>query len=296
MSGLSNTDEVYEYLLNWFAWVVQFPALKTMVCLIFYGKQRSGKSCIAENLLSKIMGKDKTMIAGNVDKLFGKFSDTTGKHLVVLNEANGRDTKGIHEIIKDAISRETVIVETKGIDAYETNDYVNYILTTNNGSCVDTQDGDSRFMPIAVNNCLIGDIDYFNKLRADMDDDDVMGSFYEDLMKRDLTGWSACVNRPMTDLRKDMLAQSISPYQEFVEWLYVELNSDFCDYNQIIKSGAELYFMFKRFWVEVGKYNQPPTHIKFGVELKRLDNVVVKKTNGLMKYCITKMDVGCLVP
>jgi hypothetical protein len=296
MSGLSNTDAVNEYLLNWFAWVVQFPALKTMVCLIFFGKQRSGKSCIAENLLSKIMGKEKTMIAGSVDKIFGKFSDTSGKHLVVLNEANGKETKNIHEIIKDAISRETVNVEHKGIDAYEQSDYVNYIITTNNIGCVDIPSDDSRFMPIAVNNELIGNIDYFNKLRADMDNDDVMGSFYDDLMKRDLTGWSACVNRPITDLKNDMLELSISPYQEFINWLYIELDSDFSDFGQVIRTGAELYIMFKRFWVEVGRFNQPSTLTKFGIELKRLDNVEVKKSCGIMKYTITKVDVGCLVP
>jgi hypothetical protein len=127
-----------------------------MVCLIFYGKQRSGKSCIAENLLSIIMGKRKIMVTGNVDAVFGKHSDVGDKHLVVLNEANGKDTKNIHEIIKDAIAREVVQVNPKGIDAYESTDYVNYIMTTNNISAVDVPSDDSRFMPIAVNNCLIG--------------------------------------------------------------------------------------------------------------------------------------------
>ena len=289
MSGLSNTEEVYEYLLNWFAWTVQKPALKTMVCLIFYGKQRSGKSCIAENLLSKIMGKDKLMITGNVDSVFGKHSNTGNKHLVVLNEANGKDTKNIHEVIKDAISRELVQVNPKGIDAYEATDYVNYIMTTNNISAVDVPSDDSRFMPIAVNNCLIGNIDYFKELRADLDNDDVMGCFYNDLMARDLTGWNACVNRPMTDLKSDMVELSISPYQEFINWLYIELAEDFKVSNNINRSGAELYVLFKRFWTEVGRFNQPSTQTKFGIELKRLDNVEVKRSSSGMKYIVTKM-------
>jgi len=297
MSGLSNTEEVYEYLLNWFAWTVQKPALKTMVCLIFYGKQRSGKSCIAENLLSKIMGKDKLMITGNVDSVFGKHSNTGNKHLVVLNEANGKDTKNIHEVIKDAISRELVQVNPKGIDAYEATDYVNYIMTTNNISAVDVPSDDSRFMPIAVNNCLIGNIDYFKELRADLDNDDVMGCFYNDLMARDLTGWNACVNRPMTDLKSDMVELSISPYQEFINWLYIELADDFKVGNTIDRSGTELYSMFKRFWSEVGRFNQPSTQTKLGVELKRLDCVECKRSSVGIEYVITKMEeVGCLIP
>jgi len=290
MAGLSNTEDVYEYLLNWFAWCVQFPALKTMVCLIFYGKQRSGKSCIAENLLSIIMGKRKIMVTGSVDKIFGKHSDVGNKHLVVLNEANGKETKNIHEVIKDAISRETVITEPKGIDAFESTDYINYIMTTNNISAVDVPSDDSRFMPIAVNNCLIGNIDYFKELRADMDNNDVMGSFYDDLMKRDLTGWNACTYRPMTDLKKDMVELSISPYQEFINWLYIELSTEFNDNNNIISySGAELYYMFKRFWSEVGRFNQPSTQTKFGIELKRLDGVECKRSSSGVKYKITRI-------
>jgi hypothetical protein len=291
MAGLSNTEEVYEYLLNWFAWCVQFPALKTMVCLIFYGKQRSGKSCIAENLLSVIMGKRKLMVTGSVDKIFGKHSEVGDKHLVVLNEANGKDTKNIHEVIKDAISRETVITDPKGIEAFESTDYVNYIMTTNNISAVDVPSDDSRFMPIAVNNCLIGNIDYFKELRADMDDIDVMGSFYDDLMKRDLTGWNACTYRPMTDLKSDMVELSISPYQEFINWLYIDLSCEFNDNNNIISyTGSDLYYMFKRFWGECGRFNQPSTQTKFGIELKRLDGVECKKIQGVMKYKITRIE------
>ena len=294
MAGLSNTEEVYEYLLNWFAWCIKKPALKTMVCLIFYGKQRSGKSCIAENLLSKIMGKQKIMVTGNVDKIFGKHSDTGNKHLVVLNEANGKDTKNIHELIKDAIAREIVQINPKGIDSYESTDYVNYIMTTNNISAVDVPNDDSRFMPIAVDNSLIGNINYFKELRDDMDNDDVMGTFYNELMQRPLENWNACTYRPMTDLKKDMVELSITPYQEFINWLYIDLADEFNDKNDVITySGAELYVMFKRFWVAVGRFNQPSTQTKFGIELKRLNNVEVKKTNGLMKYKITKSGGDC---
>ena len=109
------------------------------------------------------MGKEKLMITGNIDKIFGKHSNLTGKHIVVLNEANGKETKGIHELIKDSISREVCQLELKGVDAVEVNDYANYILTTNNISSVDVPKGDSRFMPIHVGESLLGNHDYFIK-------------------------------------------------------------------------------------------------------------------------------------
>ena len=65
-----NDDPVTEYLLNWFAHLVQFPNKKTEVCLIFFGTQGCGKSSIAEHLLELIIGSDKQMITSKVDKAY----------------------------------------------------------------------------------------------------------------------------------------------------------------------------------------------------------------------------------
>ena len=291
MAGLSNTEEVYEYLLNWLAWCVKYPSMKTMVCLILYGSQRVGKSCLAENIMTKIMGKEKLMITGNIDKIFGKHSNLTGKHIVVLNEANGKETKGIHELIKDSISREVCQLELKGVDAVEVNDYANYILTTNNISSVDVPKGDSRFMPIHVGESLLGNHDYFIKLRSALDNDDVMGTFRDELLERDLIGWNACGNRPMTDLKKDMLEMSVSPYEEFLNWVYETCNEEFEKDELVKRSGGELYSMFKTFWAEVGRFGQPSSSTKFGVEFKQLKEVKCVRSSCGVKFTISKSAV-----
>ena len=288
MAGLSNTEEVYEYLLNWLAWCIQYPCMKTMVCIILYGAQRVGKSALAENIFMKIMGKEKLMITGNIDKIFGKHSNLSGKHIVVLNEANGKETKSIHELIKDSISREVCQLELKGVDAVEVNDYANYILTTNNISSVDVPKGDSRFMPIHVGESLLGNNDYFIKLRAALDNDDVMGTFKDELLERDLIGWNACANRPMTDLKKDMLEMSVSPYEEFLNYLYETCYEEFEKEGLVKRTGSELYSMFKTFWSEVGRFGQASASKKFGVEFKQLKEVSCVKTNGIMTYTISK--------
>lgn len=296
MSGLSKTEEVYEYLLNWFAWIVQFPAMKTMICIILYGKQRIGKSCVAENLMRTICGEDKLFITASVDNLFGKFANNVGKHVVVLNEANGKDTFNIQETIKDAISRETQMLETKGVDAVKVNDYANYMLTTNNINSANTPEDDGRFMPIHCNESRRGDKQYFINVRAAFDDPIIMKAFYDKLMARDLSNWNAEKDRPETDLRTDMKELNKTPIVEFVEFLHEEVlgNMDYDDKNTCYTIPAnDLYNLFKRCWTSKGrKGDSMYTQTKFGVMFKRLDNVVRTHTmNGnVYKLFIPKIN------
>jgi len=295
MSGRVNTDAVYEWLLNWLAWLVQFPGRKTMVCIILFGKQGAGKSCLAENIMKTIMGDDKIFVTANCDKIFGKHSVLGGKHLVVLNEANGKDTKNIHELIKDAITREVTQVEPKNIDTYTVDDYINYILSTNNRSSVDVPSDDRRFMPIHVGEGKIGDKAYFHALRSALNDICVMRAFYKDLMERDLSDWNAERDRPTTELRNDMMAMSISPYQEFYEWMMTidlqkdeRFNGDKANGWYTIGALA-FYSLFRDFWSAVGRpISYLPDNKKFGPEMKNLDANVVrfKITNSGNKYLV----------
>ena len=47
---------VKEYLLNWFAQMVQFPAFKSRVAVLLQGEPGAGKSVVAEKLMEKILG------------------------------------------------------------------------------------------------------------------------------------------------------------------------------------------------------------------------------------------------
>ena len=141
-----------EYVLNWLAHIVQKPSRKTEVCILLYGAQGCGKSTIGEYLLRKIIGLDKMIITSKADKMFGKFVNSQGKLLAVLNECSGKDTFNICDILKDAISMTTTEQEKKGVDAVAVTDYTNFIFTTNNINSVKIEEGDRRFMPIEINN------------------------------------------------------------------------------------------------------------------------------------------------
>jgi len=277
-------DRCAEYVLNWFAHIVQKPERKTEVCILLYGSQGCGKSTIGEYLLRKIIGLDKMIITSKADKMFGRFVNTQGKLLAVLNEASGKDTFNICDILKDAITCTTTEQERKGIDTITITDYTNYIFTTNNINSVKVPEDDRRFMPIEINNVLKNNVSYFKELYADLDNDLIMRKFYHELMKRPLENFNPSRDRPETQLMIDMKAMNKNCIKQFIDyWKEKVISQSSEDGNFMEKrmSGGKLYDCFNHFWIIEGrKAESKPTLTKFCTELKQYkDDIVYKKSN-----------------
>ena len=269
-----------EYVLNWFAHIVQFPARKTEVCILLYGEQGCGKSTIGEYLLRKIIGLDKMIITSKADKMFGKFVNTQGKLLAVLNECSGKDTFNICDVLKDAITMTTTEQEKKGVDAVAVTDYTNFIFTTNNINSVKIEEGDRRFMPIEINPELKNNKSYFKALYADLDNAKIMRKFYDELMTRDLNDFDLVADRVNTELMDDMKTMNRNCVKQFIEYWRMQVATSAkpnCDYFMKKKmKGGELYEAFNHFWeVEGRKAESKPTSTKFGIEVKQFKDDVV---------------------
>ena len=197
---VSSFDEsVKKYLLDWFAHIVQYPAVKTRVCIILRGKQGCGKSAIAEELMKLILGEDKIFITSKSDDIFGRFSDIMGISLIVLNEASGKDTFKVVSILKDRITANVVSREKKGIDTEKnTRVFDNYILTTNTLNPAPTPKDDRRMMAVDCDESIVNNKKYFKPLFSALENPLVMRRFYEDLRNRDISG--LILTLLMTDL------------------------------------------------------------------------------------------------
>jgi hypothetical protein len=279
--------ECAEYVLNWFAHIVQKPERKTEVCILLYGAQGCGKSTIGEYILRKIIGLDKMIITSKADKMFGRFVNSQGKLLAVLNECSGKDTFNICDILKDAITMTTTEQEKKGVDAVSVTDYTNFIFTTNNINSVKIEEGDRRFMPIEINNVLKNNVSYFKELYADLDNDLIMRKFYQELMERKLENFNPSRNRPETELMIDMKTMNKNCIKDFIEYWKEKVISQSCEDGNFMDkrmSATNLYGCFNHFWVMEGRKSESkPTLKKFGTEIKQYkDDIRCHRSNGMV--------------
>jgi len=283
---LNDDDNNYEWYMNWLAHIVQFPYKKTEVCVILYDRQfGTGKSILAEKILEKIIGLNKIIITCRTDKVFGKFTNTQGKLLCVLNEASGKDTFELAEVIKESITGSNIEMEKKGVDSIKIKDYMNYIITTNNLNSVKLEEGDRRFMVFGTSSKMKGDVEYFNKLCIDLDDEIIMRKFYEELMNRDLSQFNPSRDRPANKIMEIMKEHNSDVILEFINYWKQEINDD----DGILKTkmkGMDLYKEFCKYYEMCGNnMNSRPSLTKFGTRLKSYDDKVgYVKSCGIMTY------------
>jgi len=160
--------ELYNYILDWIAHIVQHGT-KTRTVLVLCGQHGVGKNIISDFLINKVIGTDYSADCRNIESITSKFNaNFQHKLLTVINEANFEgDPTHFHRVfdmMKDLIVNPRNIIERKGIDSCNEDDFNNYIITSNNDTPIKLEDGDRRYTVIKCSSAKKGNTGYFNNL------------------------------------------------------------------------------------------------------------------------------------
>ena len=125
----------YEYVLNWFAWVLQHPDTKIGVMLCIRSRQGGGKGTILE-LFSHIMDGDRDTNyyaqCSNLESIIGNFTTgIEGKCLINFDEAFWGGDKKKEGMIKNLITEGNQEIRVKNHNPYNIKNTTAFILTTN---------------------------------------------------------------------------------------------------------------------------------------------------------------------
>lgn len=275
----------YEYVLKWFANILQNPAEKTKVALILHStKEGAGKTMLVEWFGEKVMGEayyKKTSDPAN--DLFGRFSSAIKNRLLItLEEARGQDIKPNMDKLKDMITSYGAKMEQKGVGSVmDIKNYASFVFLTNNDNPITISFSDRRFAGFNCDNEMCQNEEYFTTLADVMKKEEVAGAFYEYLMNIDLTGFSF-QERPQTEYYLELQRINIPNWAKFLSWKF---NQD-CRMNKY--GGTELYTSYKHY-TEYGGYDAI-TSTAFGLKIKPYIGegkpIEKVKSHGVMKYAI----------
>lgn len=241
-------DKVYEFLLNWCAHLIQKPEIKTGVCLLFQGKQGTGKTTIGE-LMIKLMGEHYVFDTCELEKIVGRFNSMCqSKILGVLNEASGRDTHKEMNKIKDSITRTRLMLERKGAEPIQITDYCNFIYTSNNANPIRIDEDDRRFQVVRVSSKYKGNTDFWEKLYKDMETPSVMKAFYIFLKERNINDFKPQKDRIITEATEEIQELNKDHVVGFVEYLFCdEYMEEQYEYDVQGKQDFKPLVLYKKF-------------------------------------------------
>jgi hypothetical protein len=219
--GANGDPDTYEFILDWFAWMMRYPHRPAETVIVWRGKQGSGKGTIAR-IMGQVVGQHFVHVY-NVKHLVGNFNAHLRDALLVFSdEALWAGDKAGEGILKAMITEPTLLLEPKGRDVYSVPNRIHLLMATNNDWAAPVSVDDRRFCMVDVPDTHIGDEKYFDRLYDSMKNGG-LAAFVKFLLARP-------VNRPPKPPRSvsalaSALTQKLHSMPPAWQWWYEKMES-----------------------------------------------------------------------
>lgn len=272
----------FEYILDYFAHLVQKPWELPHVSLIFITAEGVGKD-IFISFLNNVVNEKYTYNTEKLDLVCGKFNSTLGgKLLITLNETNPVDSRDRIENLKFLITAEKVTIEGKHKDPIKADNFARFVFFSNRLFAFPVEEGSRRpKIEQASEKYLKQNIGieenhkYFSNLIKIFKDQQYQKAFLEFLLKRDITKFNP-QNFEKSDLHQILEENSVCPIVGFLAEIVKEAPEGE-DFTQI--GTTETLQMFQQYMKEK-QFQYTMTQKKFNVELESTYKVKKIKSRG----------------
>jgi len=218
-------DKAFEFLLQWMAWVIHLPHKKTKVVPILLGIEGNGKTSLYK-IMEALLGPKYCTDTSRADKsIFGRFNDDLENRLLIcINEANYETFNKYMDDFKSLITEDKYKQETKGKPIITIDNYINFIVTTNNERLFSVVAGNRRFYFIKTGSKLKNNVEYFNQFYDNLEDPIMIYYIYEYLKTviNPTFKFELAIRDNTTAFHKLLMQTSINPFYTFLQ-NYIEL-------------------------------------------------------------------------
>jgi len=183
-----NTEKA-NYLIQYFAHIMQRPEVKPRVVPIFIGVEGTGKGCLTNGILGGIL-KSRYTLVDTRDGVKNKFNkDLAYRFLIILDEACWQGDTELQSILRSRTGNKKVSVEEKFGSKYMVDDFARYIITANTADSVKIQESNTRYL-IFKNADKYLNHPIYEKIWGAIESDKLCEKFYDYLMDIDLTAYT----------------------------------------------------------------------------------------------------------
>jgi Family of unknown function (DUF5906)/Primase C terminal 2 (PriCT-2) len=207
-------NDLFEWILNWFALGVQKPAELIGTALVFKGPPGTGKGIVAE-IYGKLWGPHYISVT-QASHVLGRFNaHLASKRVVFIDEGMFGGNRKEAGVIKTRVTESHVVLEQKGVDPIRMRNYSLLIVASNEDSVVPADTGDRRWMVFEVSNTKKEDRPYFAAIFAELESGGYEAMLY-DLLHRDLSQGPDPHKTIKTEALFDEILRARPPYEQYI--------------------------------------------------------------------------------
>ena len=279
LAGSEKKEEITDYMLNYFAHLIQYPGELPRTSVLFKSIEGVGKNVLFEGFGRNVLGDKYVLCAQRQEDIVGRFSITNEKFIVIWNEASGKDTHSSIEAIKTLVTEEKVSWEAKGRQTISVNNVNRLFFFTNNECPIKISPSDRRFMVI---DCDAPKDDYSDALcdrvRAAWKNKAKILGLVKFLKQRDISKWNPCKDRVFTSFYDALASKSVPLYDNFI----IDRLEDNGIVNEEETIGASMFYNEYTIWCKKKDFS-PQTQTAFGRKMILIDGII-KIKQGRVKY------------
>lgn len=269
----NNNEEIYNYIVSWFAGLVTNLSSINKVALVMISGQGTGKGTFVE-FMNFILRSHNIISVAGVESITGDFNKALeGKRLVNINEMGSTkdEFKANFDKMKNLIDCPTLSINPKGFEKYDINNIANYLLFTNHKDSMIIEADDRRYAIFSMDGAHKNDDSYFSKIRDTCFNQEVANEFYTYLLDFEAVNLNKI---PETDLKREMINMSKHSSVKFIDNILEDVGMkdnifDFTMKNDDKKYvlAKNLYTFYKNWCSENGERNIVSS-TKFGMMIK----------------------------
>jgi putative DNA primase/helicase len=215
-SAEKDPEAVYQWVLRWLAYPIQYPGTKMKTALVFHGPQGTGKNMFFEAI---------TAIYGEYGRIIDqaavedKFNDWASRKLILIaDEVVARqELFHIKNKLKGLVTGDTIRINPKNVGAYEEKNHVNMIFLSNEVMPAVLERDDRRYMVVWTPEKM--DPKFYETVRIEIENGGVE-ALHHHLLQVPLGDFKPWTLPPMTQAKADLIDISLGGSERFVnEWL-----------------------------------------------------------------------------
>lgn len=210
----ASDESLFNWLVGYFAHMIQRPFERPLTTLVFKGMKGTGKNAPIDRI-GKLLGPAHYLVAHNGRYLTSNFNGHLDSCLcLVLDEAFWSGDKSAEGQLKGLTTAPTILIERKGKEPYSVDNLVRIVVIGNEEWLVPASADERRYAVFNVGTGRMQQNEWFERMRLLMDEGGGNSVLLHYLQNFDLS--TVDINRaPKTE---GLLEQKISSLDTFHEW------------------------------------------------------------------------------
>ncbi len=277
-------DEValFEYLMNWFAYLIQKPSNPRRTALVVKGLQGCGKTSPVEYIGRRVIG-SRYFYMCDIERMTARFNDDLSRKLLVLIDETYQSEMSqtsLEARLKNFITAPTINIEVKNMPIMEVRNNLHFIFCSNSELPVRIAPTERRY---CVFDCLPVPADerreYFSRLFENLEKPDAPRSIFSYFAARDISRFDI----EQIPNSEGLIRCKIESMERPMLFLYEVSRGTFPHWQdataQYEEAAQDFYDAFCR-WCASNNFQKIPTKRVFEMEVSRIIGPVKQIRRG----------------